>query len=65
MANKLDGLIGGKSLYQTRNVKGNKDNKILLKGRMIHRPENQYHYLLEKNNDPNESVISSETDENL
>ena len=54
-------LFNGK-FFQGKQAKNN-DNKILLKGRLIHRPANQYHYLLEKNED--HSVLSNESDENL
>lgn len=63
---KFNQIISGK-LNLNAKEKAKNENKILLKGRTVHRPANKYHYLLEKNfnEDPDQSVLSSETEDNM
>lgn len=43
----------------------NSENKIILRGRTIRRPANQYHYLLEKNSNDDISEVSNESEDNM
>ena len=60
---KLPEIITEK-LFSKMNAK-NSENKIILRGRTIRRPANQYHYLLEKNSNDDISEVSNESEDNM
>lgn len=43
----------------------NSENNIILRGRTVRRPANQYHYLLEKNSNDDISEVSNESEDNM
>lgn len=52
------------NFFTVKAAKSN-DKAILLKGRTIRRPANQYHYILDKSISEEKSDVSSDIEENM